>query len=69
MYYLLNLTFTMFMTISIALVYTHEASSRVVLIFLLVAACFHLFASAYATSKYSALEDRIMKLENKKEDK
>lgn len=68
MYYLLNLVFTMFIIIAIAIVYNNSASSGVILAFLLVAACFHLFASAYATAKYNALEDRIKKLENKKED-
>lgn len=68
MYYLLNLVFTMFIIIAIAIVYNNSASSRFILPFLLVAACFHLFASTYATSKYNALEDRIKKLENKKED-
>lgn len=67
MYYLLNLAFIMFMIISIGLVCSHEVSSQIVLIFLLVAAVCELLASAYATSKYNTLEDRIMKLENKKE--
>lgn len=69
MYYLLNLVFTMFIIIAIAIVYNNSASSEVILAFLLIAACFHLFAAAYATSKYDKLEDRIEKLENKKEEK
>lgn len=69
MYYLLNHIFIFFLTIAIALVYTKEAPSGFVLVFLLIAAAANLFASAYATSKYNALVDRIEKLENKKEDK
>ena len=69
MYYLMNLVSTMFITIAIAIVYNNSASSGVILAFLLIAACFHVFASAYATSKYYALKTRIEKLENKKEDK
>lgn len=69
MYYLLNLIFVFSLTIGIALVYTKEASSTFVLVFLMIAGASHLFASAYAESKYSKLEDRIKKLENRKEDK
>ena len=69
MYYLLNLIFVFSLTIAIGLVYTKEVSSSFVLAFLLIAAVANLCASAYATSKYDALEDRIKKLENKKEDK
>jgi hypothetical protein len=55
---------------SIALVYTKEASSGFILAFLTIAAAANLFASAYATWKYSKLEDHIKKLESKnKEDK
>ena len=69
MYYLLNLIFVFFLTIGIALVYTKEVSDGFVLAFLLIAAVAKLCASAYAQSKYFDLEDRIKKLENKKEDK
>lgn len=69
MYYLLNHIFILFLTIAIGLIYTKEASSGFVLVFLLIAATANLFASAYATSKYSKLEDRIEELENRKEDK
>lgn len=69
MYYLLNHMFILFLTIAIGLVYTKEAPSAIVLVFLLIAAVANLCASAYATSKYSKLEDRIEELENKKEDK
>lgn len=69
MYYLLNHMFILFLTITIVLVYTKEASSTFVLVFLLIAGVTHLFASAYAESKYSKLKDRIEKLENKTEDK
>lgn len=69
MYYLLNHIFIFFLTIAICLVYTKEAPSGFVLAFLLTAAAANLFASAYATSKYNALEDRIKKLENRKADK
>lgn len=68
MYYLLNHIFIVFITIAISIAYTKEASSGFVLAFLLIAAVANLCASAYATSKYT-LEDRIEKLENKKEDK
>lgn len=67
MYYLLNYIFICFLTIAIALVYTKEVSSGFVLAFLLIAAVANLCASAYATSKYNALEDRIEELENKNE--
>lgn len=69
MYYLLNHIFILFLTIAIGLVYTKEVSSSFVLVFLMIAAAAHLFASAYLESKYSKLEDRVKKLENKKEDK
>ena len=68
MYYLLNYAFTMFMVIAIALVYNKTAPSGFIVAFILIAACWHLLAAAYATSKYNALKDRIKKLENKKED-
>lgn len=68
MYYMLNHIFIVFITIAISIAYTKEASSGFVLAFLLIAAVANLCASAYATSKYNALEDRIKKLENKKED-
>ena len=69
MYYLLNHIFIFFLTIAIGLVYTHNAPSWFVAVFLTIAAVVYLFASAYATSKYNELEDRINKLENKREDK
>ena len=70
MYCALNYISIAFLMFSIALVYTKEAPSGFILAFLTVAAAFNLFASAYATSKYNALEDRIEGLENKnKEDK
>ena len=69
MYYLLNHVFIFFLTIAIALVYTKEVSDWFILAFLLIAAVAKLGASAYAQSKYFDLEDRIKKLENKKEDK
>lgn len=65
MYYLLNHMFILFLTIAIGLVYTKEASSTFVLVFLMIAGAAHLCASAYATSKYSKLEDRIEELENR----
>lgn len=69
MYYLLNHMFILFLTITIVLVYTKEASSTFVLVFLLIAGVTHLFASVYAESKYNDLENRIKKLENRKADK
>ena len=70
MYYILNYIFITFLMFSIALVYTKEASSGFILAFLTIAAAANLFASAYATWKYSKLEDCIKKLESKnKEDK
>lgn len=70
MYYMLNHIFIVFITIAISITYTKEASSAFVLVFLLIAAVANLCASAYATSKYSKLEDRIEELENRnKEDK
>lgn len=69
MYYLLNLIFVFFLTIGIGLVYTNEVSDGFVLAFILIAAAANLLASAYAQSKYFYLEDRIKKLENRKEDK
>ena len=69
MYYALNYIFIIFLMLSIALVYTKEASSGFVLAFLTIAVAAHLFASIYATWKYDKLINRIEKLENKKEDK
>lgn len=69
MYYLLNHVFIFFLTIAIALVYTKEVSDWFILAFLLIADVAKIGASAYAQSKYLELEDRIKKLENKKEDK
>lgn len=69
MYYLLNYIFITFLMFSITLVYTKEASSGFILAFLTIASVANLFASAYATWKYSKLKDRIKKLESKKEDK
>lgn len=69
MYYLLNLVFVFSLTIGIALVYAKEVSDGFIAAFLLTAAVVKLVASAYAQSKYFDLEDRIEKLENKKEDK
>ena len=70
MYYLLNHIFIVFTTIAISIAYTKEASGGFVLAFLLIAAVANLCASAYATSKYNALENRIEELENKnKKDK
>lgn len=67
MYYLLNYIFICFLSIAIALVYIKEVSSTFVLVFLIIAIVVKLFESAYATSKYNALEDRIEELENKNE--
>ena len=69
MYYLLNHIFIFFLTLGIALVYTKEVPDGFILAFLLIAAVAKLGASAYAQSKYFDLEDRIKKLENKREDK
>lgn len=68
-YYLLNHIFILFLTLGIALVYTKEVPDGFILAFLLIAAVAKLVASAYAQSKYFYLEDRIKKLENKREDK
>lgn len=67
MYYMLNHIFIVFITIAISFAYTKEAPSAIVLVFLLIAVVANLCASAYATSKYNALEDRIEELENKNE--
>lgn len=69
MYYLLNLVFVVSLTIGIALVYAREVSDGFIAAFILTAVVSKLIASAYAQSKYFDLEDRIEKLENKKEDK
>lgn len=69
MYYLLNLMFITFISITIALVYDGTAPYGFILAFLLIAVCLHLITSAYATSEYLALEERVKKLENRKEDK
>ena len=69
MYYLLNHIFIYFLILGIALVYTKEVSDGFIFAFLLLAAVAKLGASYYAQSKYFDLEDRIKKLENKKEDK
>lgn len=67
MYYVLNFIFVFFLTIGIGLVYTNEVSSGFIVAFILIADVVNLIASAYATSKYNSLADRIEKLENKKE--
>lgn len=67
MYYMLNHIFIVFITIAISFAYKKEASSALVLVFLLIAAVANLCASVYATSKYSKLKDRIEELENKNE--
>ncbi len=69
MYYLLNFMFVTLLTVGIALAYSKEVPSGFVVAFILIADVVNLIASAYATSKYSELVDRIDKLENKKEDK
>lgn len=70
MYCLLNYIFIIFLMFSITLVYSKEAPSGFILAFLTIASAANLFASAYATWKYSKLEDHIKKLESKnKEDK
>lgn len=69
MYYLLNHIFIFFLLIGITLAYTKAVSDGFILAFLLLAAVAKLCASAYAQSKYFDLEDRIKKLENKKEDR
>lgn len=69
MCYLLNLIFVFSLAIAISLVYTKEVSDGFIAAFLLTAVVSKLVASAYAQSKYFDVEDRIKKLENKKEDK
>ena len=70
MYCALNYISSAFLMFSIALVYTKETPSGFILAFLTIASVANLFASAYATWKYSKLEDHIKKLESKnKEDK
>lgn len=70
MYCLLNYISIAFLMFSITLVYTKEAPSGFILAFLTIASVANLFASAYATWKYSKLKNRIKKLESKnKEDK
>lgn len=66
MYYLLNLIFDVFLILGIGLVYTKEVSSGFVIVFLMIAVVANFFASAYATSKYNALADHIMKLKIKR---
>lgn len=69
MYYILNHAFIFFLTIAVALAYDGSAPYGFILAFLLIAVVLHLVAAYYATSKYNDLEDRIKKLENKKENK
>lgn len=69
MYYLLNYAFTMFMAITIALVYNKTAPSGVIVALLVIGMTFELIASVYAESKYDDLKNRIKTLENRKEDK
>lgn len=69
MYYLLNYAFTMFMAITIALVYNKSAPSGVIVALLVIGMSFELIASVYAESKYNDLKDRIKKLENRKDEK
>lgn len=69
MYYLLNYAFTMFMAMTIALVYNKTAPSGVIVAVLVIGMTFELIASIYAESKFNDLKDRIKKLENKKENK
>ncbi len=69
MYYLLNYAFVFFLAIAIVLIYDGTAPYGFILAFLLIAVCLHVVAAYYATSRYYDLEDRIKKLENRKEDK
>ena len=68
MYYLLNYAFIFFLSIVIVLVYDGTAPYGFILAFLFIAVALYSVAGYYATSKYNDLEDRIKKLENKKEE-
>ncbi len=69
MYYLLNYAFVFFLTIAIAIAYDGTTPYGFILAFLLIAVCLHMVAAYYATSKYYDLEDRVKKLENRKDEK
>lgn len=68
MYYLMSYAFIFFLSIVIVLVYDGTAPYGFILAFICIAVVLHSGAAYYAMSKYNALEDRIKKLENKRED-
>lgn len=66
MYYLLNLLFTLSISIVIGLVCRDSAPSGFISVALIIGIWCNLIASAYAESKYRDLKDRIKKLEDMK---
>lgn len=68
MYYLLNLMSWVFTIVAIALMYNETASSGVVVTLLISAAWFQMIASIYIVSVQNDFNERIKKLENKRED-
>lgn len=68
MYYLLNLMSWVFTIVAIALMYNETASSGVVVTLLICAAWFQMVASIYIVLVQNDFNERIKKLENKKED-
>lgn len=69
MYYVTNFVSCFFTIIAIAIVYEKTAPSWLILVLLLTAGCFQFIASALLVAKYDKLEERIKKLESKKENK
>lgn len=69
MYYLLNLMSWVFAIVAIALMYNETASSGAVVTLLIGAACFQMVASIYIVSVQNDFNERIKKMENRKDDK
>ena len=67
MYYVFNYISCFFTLVSIGAVYEKNTPSWVILLFLVVAGCFQVFASAFLEEKHDDLKERIKKLENKED--
>lgn len=69
MYYLLNFISCVLTIIAISIVYGKTAPPWIIMILLFSAGFFQLVASIWIVEKHDDLEERIKKLENKREDK
>lgn len=67
MYIIFNYLFLFFMSISIAVVYERNAPAWLILLLLTTAVCCQISASSLIEKRHNDLEERIKKLENKKD--